>query len=64
MATALATLPPAPVSRAREGRGEQHMSLIPKRNASPTKMQKMPAAGADLPSVLRERQSVLVRRNG
>jgi hypothetical protein len=63
MATALATLPPAPVSRAREGRDEQHMNLIPK--GAPARQKcKMPAAGADLPSVLRERQSVLVRRKG
>src|SRR5216684_7911650 len=38
-ATALETLPPAPVSRAREGRDEQHMNAIPKKERQPTKMQ-------------------------
>jgi hypothetical protein len=50
------------VSRAREGRDEQHNNAIPQWSASA--MNKIPAAGADLPSVLMERQSALVRRLG
>ena len=63
MATALGSLWPAAVSLAREGRDEQHVNAIPKRSASSTKMQ-IPSAGADLPPVLRERQSVLILRKG
>ena len=63
MARALATLPPPPVSRAREGRDEHHMNAIPE--GAPARQKcKNPAAGADLPSVLSERQSVLVPRKG
>jgi hypothetical protein len=61
---ALASLLPAPVSLAREGSDEQRINAIPKRSASSTKKYKMPSARADLPPVLRERQSVLVPRNG
>jgi hypothetical protein len=59
MATALASLPPAPVCFAREGRDEQHMNAIPKKERQLDKRAKIPAACADLPPVLRERQSVM-----
>ena len=65
MAIALATLRPAPVSFAREGRDEQHINAISKRNAGRLdENAKIPSAGADLLPVLRERQSVLVLRKG
>jgi len=66
MTTALAMLRAAPVSRAREGRDEQHMNAIPKNKKERQfdKKCKIPAAGTDLPSVLRERQSVLALRKG
>jgi len=64
MTTALAMLRAAPVSRAREGRDEQHMNAIPKNKKERQFECKIPAAGTDLPSVLRERQSVLALRKG
>jgi hypothetical protein len=60
--TALESLPPAPVSFAREGRDEQHMNAIPRSNANLTKC-KIPSAGGDLPPVLPGGQSVLVLGN-
>src|SRR5258708_2374407 len=61
--TALASQRPAPISFAREGRDEQHMSGIPKSSANPKKC-KSPSAGGDLPLVLPGGQSVLVAANG
>ena len=73
MATAPASLPPAPVSFACDGRDEQHINALSKWLVSKgsfqkarqlDKKRKIRPAGADLPPVLRERQSVLVLRQG
>jgi hypothetical protein len=68
MATALASLLPAPAFSARQGRDEQHIDALSKRSLQKArqldKKRKIRPAGADLPPVLRERQSVLVLRKG
>jgi hypothetical protein len=63
---AFTNLRPAPVSFARacESREEQRISANPKSSASSTKTAKSPSAQADLPSVHRERQSVMVPGEG
>jgi hypothetical protein len=63
-AKAVVSLRPDPRSLVRDSRDEQHINAIPKRSVNSTKLQKIPAAGGDLPPVLRERQSVLARCGG
>jgi hypothetical protein len=60
MAMAVASRRPEPLSLVRDSRDEQPINAIPKSSANSTKQQKIPAAGRDLPPVLRERQSVLL----
>jgi hypothetical protein len=55
---------PAPVCVARESRREQHINAFPKRSTTLQKLKKNPSADADLPPVLRERQSVMVLSEG
>src|SRR6202035_1061530 len=62
-ARAIATLLPDILSFTREGCAEPHINAIPKRRGHSTKMY-YPAIRYDLPSVLRERQSVRAVRHG
>jgi hypothetical protein len=59
MASALPAQRPAPVSTAREDRKEQPINAIPEMERQPKKCQNDIALGADLPPVLRKRQSVM-----
>jgi hypothetical protein len=50
---------PAPAPLARKSRREQPINAIPKRSTTRQKPEKNPSTSADLPPVLRERQSVM-----
>jgi hypothetical protein len=63
MATAPASLRPVLVSFAREGRDEQHIKCHFRKAGQFAKKCKIALAGADLPPVIRKRQSVSLVRD-
>jgi hypothetical protein len=65
IATACKNLRPTAVRHARNGRVEQRINAIPKKTcASSAKKAKFQSARFDLPSVRRDRQSVMAAREG
>ena len=64
IAMALASLWPAPVSLALEGRDEQRMNVIPKRSANSTRNCQIPIGPCRFAPVLTQRQLVTVVGTG